>query len=204
MRSSCIAPAEPAADCAQVADHKAIVAFAREHGLVSIIDNTFASPVNFRPLEIGCDNSAQFRSREDAHDIHSRTASDVHVIIMGLLIDCTQPQRTILLSLSGKTFHAEYLSEKLCFRHGGCLRGNGDAHYRYDIVVESATKYLGGHSDLIAGVYLGSKAHVRRVRSCNLHRRWYLLPKWDHMARPQPTWAAQLLRCGQLCCDTAL
>ncbi|MGH3662183.1 MAG: trans-sulfuration enzyme family protein, partial [Micromonosporaceae bacterium] len=32
-----------------------VVAFARRHGLVSIIDNTFASPVNFRPLTIGFD-----------------------------------------------------------------------------------------------------------------------------------------------------
>jgi cystathionine beta-lyase/cystathionine gamma-synthase len=38
-----------------VADHRQIVAFAREHGLVSIIDNTFATPVNFRPLELGFD-----------------------------------------------------------------------------------------------------------------------------------------------------
>ncbi len=39
----------------EVADHAEIVRFAREHGLVSIIDNTFASPVNFRPLEHGFD-----------------------------------------------------------------------------------------------------------------------------------------------------
>jgi len=41
----------------QVADLKAIVEFAREHGLVSLIDNTFASPVNFRPAEWGFDLS---------------------------------------------------------------------------------------------------------------------------------------------------
>jgi cystathionine beta-lyase/cystathionine gamma-synthase len=39
----------------EVADHKAIVDFAKAHGLVSIIDNTFATPVNFRPLEHGYD-----------------------------------------------------------------------------------------------------------------------------------------------------
>ncbi len=37
----------------EVADHKAITAFAREHGLISLIDSTFATPVNFRPLEHG-------------------------------------------------------------------------------------------------------------------------------------------------------
>ena len=41
----------------QVADLKAIVEFARAHNLVSIIDNTFASPVNFRPPELGFDIS---------------------------------------------------------------------------------------------------------------------------------------------------
>ena len=41
----------------QVADLRAAVEFARAHGLVSIIDNTFASPINFRPAEIGFDLS---------------------------------------------------------------------------------------------------------------------------------------------------
>jgi cystathionine beta-lyase/cystathionine gamma-synthase len=41
----------------QVSDLKAAVKFAREHGLVSIIDSTFASPINFRPSEIGFDLS---------------------------------------------------------------------------------------------------------------------------------------------------
>ncbi|HEV7860037.1 MAG TPA: aminotransferase class I/II-fold pyridoxal phosphate-dependent enzyme [Pyrinomonadaceae bacterium] len=41
----------------QVADLKAVVEFARAHNLVSIIDNTFASPVNFRPPELGFDIS---------------------------------------------------------------------------------------------------------------------------------------------------
>lgn len=41
----------------QVADLEAVVSFAREHDLISVIDNTFASPVNFRPAEIGFDLS---------------------------------------------------------------------------------------------------------------------------------------------------
>lgn len=40
-----------------VSDLAATTAFAREHGLVSMIDNTFASPVNFRPAEWGFDLS---------------------------------------------------------------------------------------------------------------------------------------------------
>jgi cystathionine beta-lyase/cystathionine gamma-synthase len=41
----------------QVADLEAVVEFARARGLVSLIDNTFASPVNFRPPEWGFDLS---------------------------------------------------------------------------------------------------------------------------------------------------
>ena len=41
----------------QVGDLDAAVRFAADHGLVSIVDNTFASPVNFRPPEHGFDLS---------------------------------------------------------------------------------------------------------------------------------------------------
>ena len=41
----------------EVADLAGIVDFARAHGLVSLIDNTFATPVNYRPLETGFDLS---------------------------------------------------------------------------------------------------------------------------------------------------
>lgn len=69
-----------------------IAAFAREQGLVSIIDNTFATPVNFRPLEIG-----------------------------------------------------------------------------FDLTFHSATKYLGGHSDLVAGCVIGDASRVAAVRSAVNH-----------------------------------
>ena len=41
----------------QVPDLRAVVDLAKANSLVSLIDNTFASPVNFRPLEIGFDLS---------------------------------------------------------------------------------------------------------------------------------------------------
>jgi len=41
----------------QVADLRAVVSFAKAHGLISMVDNTFASPINFRPPEIGFDLS---------------------------------------------------------------------------------------------------------------------------------------------------
>ena len=41
----------------RVPDIKAAAEFARSNGLVSMIDNTFASPINFRPCEVGIDLS---------------------------------------------------------------------------------------------------------------------------------------------------
>ncbi len=71
----------------QIPDLRGIVDFAKAKGLVSIVDNTFASPVNFRPLELG-----------------------------------------------------------------------------FDLSVHSATKYLNGHSDLIAGAVIGSAELVGRIK----------------------------------------
>jgi cystathionine beta-lyase/cystathionine gamma-synthase len=71
----------------EVADHEGVVEFARAHGLVSIIDNTFATPVNYRPLAAG-----------------------------------------------------------------------------FDLALHSATKYLNGHADIVAGVVAGSAATIERIR----------------------------------------
>jgi cystathionine beta-lyase/cystathionine gamma-synthase len=41
----------------ELADLEAVVEFAQKHGLVTIIDNTFSTPVNFRPSKLGFDLS---------------------------------------------------------------------------------------------------------------------------------------------------
>ena len=69
-----------------VPDLEAVVAFAKRHGLITLIDNTFASPINFRPAEAG-----------------------------------------------------------------------------FDVSLHSATKYLNGHSDLVAGAVIGRADLVTRV-----------------------------------------
>jgi cystathionine beta-lyase/cystathionine gamma-synthase len=92
----------------QVADLKAVAAFAKEYGLVSMIDNTFASPVNFRPLEWG-----------------------------------------------------------------------------FDISLHSATKYLNGHSDIVAGVVIGRADVVERIKH-----------KLDHLGGSLDPHAAFLLHRG--------
>jgi cystathionine beta-lyase/cystathionine gamma-synthase len=71
----------------QVGDLEAVVAFAKAHNLVSMIDNTFTSPVNFRPIDWG-----------------------------------------------------------------------------YDISLHSCTKYLNGHSDIVAGAALGNAEWIGRIK----------------------------------------
>ena len=81
-----------------------VAAFARTHGLVSVIDNTFATPVNFRPLAAG-----------------------------------------------------------------------------FDLVCHSATKYLNGHSDLVAGCVVGSAERIGRVRTALNHYGGALDPHAGYM-----------------------
>jgi cystathionine beta-lyase/cystathionine gamma-synthase len=66
--------------------------FSREKGLVSMIDNTFASPVNFKPAGIG-----------------------------------------------------------------------------FDLVLHSCTKYLNGHSDIVAGAVVGKAEHIKLINQRNFH-----------------------------------
>jgi cystathionine beta-lyase/cystathionine gamma-synthase len=91
-----------------LADLEGIAAFARERGLVSIIDNTFATPVNFRPLE-----------------------------------------------------------------HG------------FDLSLHSCTKYMNGHSDIVAGAVMGRREHVDRIKL-----------KLDHLGGSLDPHAAYLLHRG--------
>lgn len=74
----------------RVGDLPRLVAIARRHQLVTIVDTTFGTPFNIRPLEYGI-----------------------------------------------------------------------------DLVIHSATKYLGGHNDLLAGVVVGNAEQIRQVRDVN-------------------------------------
>jgi methionine-gamma-lyase len=77
----------PANPTLALTDVSAVVSIARECGLITVMDNTLATPVNQRPLDLGV-----------------------------------------------------------------------------DVVVHSATKYLGGHADLVAGVIVGDAEVIDRVR----------------------------------------
>jgi cystathionine beta-lyase len=69
-----------------ITDIKAVAEIAKKHGLVSMIDNTFASPVNQNPIDFGI-----------------------------------------------------------------------------EIVIHSATKYMGGHSDILAGTVISSEEHINTI-----------------------------------------
>ncbi len=69
-----------------ITDIEAVASLAKKHGIISMIDNTFASPVNQNPLDFGI-----------------------------------------------------------------------------DVVIHSATKYMGGHSDICAGAVAASEAHMERI-----------------------------------------
>jgi len=75
-----------------ITDIEMVANIAKEHGLVSVIDNTFASPVNQNPVDLGI-----------------------------------------------------------------------------DIVVHSATKYLGGHSDICAGIILSTSKRIAEIRKMALN-----------------------------------
>lgn len=70
----------------EVADLEAIVVFAHNHGLIAVVDNTFGTPINYRPLD-----------------------------------------------------------------HG------------YDVEIHSATKYLNGHSDIVAGCIISTHERIERI-----------------------------------------
>ena len=76
----------PANPLMRLTDLKAVAALGKAHGITTIVDNTFATPINQRPIQYGI-----------------------------------------------------------------------------DVVVHSATKYLGGHSDVTAGVIIGSSAFMERA-----------------------------------------
>ncbi|MHA1480457.1 MAG: trans-sulfuration enzyme family protein, partial [Candidatus Thorarchaeota archaeon] len=73
-----------------IVDIEKVANAAKAHSITTVIDNTFASPINQRPVELGI-----------------------------------------------------------------------------DVVLHSATKYLGGHSDLIAGTVSGSEGHMSKIRSAS-------------------------------------
>jgi cystathionine beta-lyase/cystathionine gamma-synthase len=140
----------------QVADLKAVVEFARAHNLISIVDNTFASPVNFRPPELGFDLS-----------IHSCTKylnghSD---IVAGAAIgraDLIEKISRALGHLGGS------LDPHACFLlHRGMKTLAVRVRYQNESALRIA-RFLERHPQVAAVNYPGLENHPHHLRACEL------------------------------------
>src|SRR6202035_2337371 len=140
----------------QVSDLRAAVEFARSHGLISIIDNTFASPINFRPAEIGFDLS-----------LHSGTKylyghSD---IVAGAVIG-----RADLIDKINRTLShfGGSMDPHACFLlHRGLKTLGVRVRYQNASTIEIA-RYLGMHSKVAAVNYPGLEGNVGYLRAREL------------------------------------
>lgn len=140
----------------QVADLKAVVSFAKEHGLVSLIDNTFPSPFNFRPAEWGFDLS-----------LHSCTKylnghSD---IVAGAVIG----RADLLEKITHKLDHlGGSLDPHACFLlHRGMKTLAVRMRYQNDSALKIA-QFLERHPNVSRVNYPGLESHPRYQRSCEL------------------------------------
>lgn len=140
----------------QVPDLQAAVEFARRHGLISIVDNTFASPINFRPAELGFDLS-----------IHSATKYlNGHTdIVAGAVIG----RRELVDRIRRKLNHlGGALDPHACFL---LSRGMKTLAVRVRYQNESALKiarFLEQHPQVARVNYPGLEGHPNHLRACEL------------------------------------
>lgn len=140
----------------QIADLISVVEFVKEHGLVSIIDNTFASPLNFRPSEWGFDLSLHSCSK------YLNGHSD---IVAGAVIG----QTDLIEKITHKLNHlGGSLDPHACFL---LHRGIKTLAVRMKYQNESALKiaeFLESHQAIENVNYPGLKSHLRHQRACEL------------------------------------
>ncbi|MFC1828598.1 trans-sulfuration enzyme family protein [Thermodesulfobacteriota bacterium] len=140
----------------QIADLTSVVQFARENRLVSLIDNTFASPINFRPPELGFDLS-----------LHSCTKylnghSD---IVAGAVLG----RKDLLRQITRKLNHfGGALDPHACFLlHRGVKTLAVRVKYQNESALAIA-KYLEDHPLVVLVNYPGLESHPRHLRAGEL------------------------------------
>jgi len=140
----------------EVADLKAAVQFARAHGLVSMIDNTCASPVNFRPSEIGFDLS-----------IHSVTKylNGHDDIVAGAVIGRADLVRAVTLKLNHL---GGSLDPHACFLlHRGIKTLAVRVRYQNESALRIA-RFLEQHRQVARVNYPGLETHRQHARAREL------------------------------------
>jgi cystathionine gamma-synthase/cystathionine gamma-lyase/cystathionine beta-lyase len=133
-----------------------IAAFARREGLVSVIDNTFASPVNFRPLAAGFDLS--FHSATKYLNGHSDLTAGA---VMGSEDLIGGVRRTLNHYGGSLDPHAGFL----------LARGIKTLALRVRAQNENAmalAEFLAGHPQVAAVHYPGLAAHPDHVHAAKL------------------------------------
>jgi cystathionine beta-lyase/cystathionine gamma-synthase len=140
----------------QVGDLQAASEFASEHGLLSIIDNTFASPVNFRPSEIGFDLS-----------LHSATKYlNGHTdIVAGAVIG----RGELISEITRKLNHlGGALDPHACFLLQRGLKTLGvRVRYQNESALRIA-RFLEQHPRVTRVNYPGLESHPNHLRACEL------------------------------------
>lgn len=140
----------------QIADLKAVVAFAKAHNLIALIDNTFASPINFRPLDWGFDLS--LHSCTKYLNGHSDIVAGACIGRAGLIEKIKRKLDHLGGSLDP---HAAFL----------LYRGMKTLAVRVKYQNESASeiaRFLAAHPAVAQVNYPGLESHPRHQRACEL------------------------------------
>jgi cystathionine beta-lyase/cystathionine gamma-synthase len=140
----------------EVADLEGVVEFARAHGLVSIIDNTFASPVNYRPIAAGFNLSLHSASKYlngHADIVAGAVAGDAASIERirhraNHLGGCLDPHAAFLLKRGLKT-----LALRVRFQNDSALK---------------VAQLLASHPAVARVNYAGLESHPRHARARRL------------------------------------
>jgi len=140
----------------QIADLKAIVEFAKSNNLISIIDNTFASPINFRPPELGFDLSIHSCSK------YLNGHSD---IVAGAVIG----RRDLIEKIIHKLNHlGGSLDPHTCFLlHRGMKTLAVRLKHQNKSALEIA-RFLENHQAIEKINYPGLESHPGYLRACDL------------------------------------
>jgi len=140
----------------QVSDLEAAVAFAAENGLVSIIDNTFASPINFRPAEIGFDLS-----------LHSGTKYlNGHTdIVAGAVIGRAELIRNVTRTLNHT---GGILDPHACFLLNRGIKTLGVRVRHQNESALKIARWLEQHPSVSRVNYAGLEGHSNHLRACEL------------------------------------
>jgi len=139
-----------------VGDLAAVTEFAREQGLISLIDNTFATPINFRPSELGFDLSLHSGTKYlNGHsDIVAGAVIGGHELVERIghtanhLGGALDPHACFLLDRGLKT-----LAVRVRYQNESALR---------------IARFLEQHPKVDAVYYPGLESHRDHIRACEL------------------------------------